>query len=90
MDKATEKKLRSLSVKQADALKTFILRPAISSGATGYNGRSLGGIISSLHRNGLIDPLGKENRQFRWEIADENLKKDLSDNFEEVIELLAW
>ncbi len=81
----TENKLRRLSPKQAKALNTFITIPTAASGATGYSGQSLGGTVSALERNGFIEPFGREDRQLRWEISDQDLKADLNENRDEVL-----
>ena len=86
--KQTEKKLRRLTSNQAVALKTFILQPTAVSGATGYSGQSLGGTVSALERNGFIEPFGRRDRQFRWEISDMDLKSDVQQHKDEVVGLL--
>ena len=88
MNKQSEKKLRRLTPKQAKALRTFILEPAAVSGATGYSGQILGGVVSALTRSGFIEPFGREERQFRWEVSDPDLKNDLEKNRDEVLTLL--
>jgi len=82
----TQKILRKLSPKQASALISIIQSPD-GRGEFDDNGHGLGGVLSALYRNKLISPLGKINRRIRWEIA-ENLKKDISENKKQVIELL--
>lgn len=84
----SEKKLKRLTSKQASALKTFILEPGALSGATGYSGRELGGTLSSLERNGFIEPFGREERQYKWEISDLDLISDVRDKHEETLNLL--
>jgi hypothetical protein len=88
MKKETENKLRRLTSNQASALKTFITKPMATSGATGYSGQSLGGTVSALTRTGFIEPLGREGRQFRWELSDPDLKISLKQNKEEILVLL--
>lgn len=88
MREVTEENLRSLTSRQAGALVTLIEEAGSLSGAIGLSGRPLGGILSALSRKSLIKPLGREKRQFRWEIGDPDLKADLHDNRREVLRLL--
>lgn len=80
----SEKKLRKLSPKQAYALSSIITsRAACASGsAIPLNNQSLGGVMSALQRNNYIAPLGfdPEKRQYRWEVVDEDMKKDKEKN----------
>lgn len=82
----SEQKLRKLSPRQAEILLAIIKEPKGSDLA--YSGWKLGGILSALQRNKLIQPLGKENRRSHWEIADENLMADIVENSNRVNELL--
>lgn len=88
MRKKTEKKIRRLTKNQAVALETFITLPSAASGATGMMGPSLGGTVSSLERSGIIQPIGREGRQFNWEIVDPDISHDAEKNRKEVLELI--
>lgn len=88
MKSQTEEKLRRLTRNQAKALTTFITKPSAASGATGLRGPMLGGTMSALERAGTVSPLGKEGRQFRWEITDPDIAEDLQENRKEIIDLL--
>jgi hypothetical protein len=84
----TEKKIRRLTMKQAGALKTFIIRPTATSLATIYQGRQAGGVMSGLQRNGIIGPKGREGRRMRWEVIDPDISGDVIGNRKEVIDLI--
>ena len=88
MNQKTDELLRRLTKNQAEALKTFITKPSAASGATGMRGPTLGGTMSALERSGLLKPLGRENRQFKWEIGNQNLAEDLEKDRKEILELL--
>lgn len=99
MDKKTELKIRRLTSNQAKALRAIISIPgtAISnptasgvyiSDRTGLQGNSLGGTVSALERNGIIQPLGREERQFNWELRDPDFVKSAASEPEVLIELL--
>lgn len=88
MEKEIEQKLRRLTSNQAAALSALILNPMSLSGTVGKKGKGLGGIMSALVRNGLIQPIGREARQYRWEIADDHLKRNLKSDYRAVIKLL--
>lgn len=82
----TEKVLRNLSPKQAGALARIIKSP---NGRGGFEdrGHGLGGVLSALYRNGIIQPLGKIARRRRWEVTND-LRNDIQENKREVIALL--
>lgn len=88
MEKEIEQKIRRLTPNQAAALSTLILNPMSLSGIVGKKGKGLGGIMSALARNGLIQPIGREARQYRWEITDEYLKRSLKSDYRGVLKLL--
>lgn len=90
MKKNTEYKIRRLTQKQAKVLKAIISSPnggiivpgAYISNATGLRGNELGGTVSALERNDIIQPFGREGRQYNWELIDQDLiqaKKEDSD-----------
>lgn len=88
MEKELEQKLRRLTPNQAGALSALILNPMSLSGIVGKKGKELGGILSALARNDLIQPIGREARQYRWEIADDRLKRGLKIDYQGVLKLL--
>lgn len=67
--------VRRLSKTQLKALGNIIEHKSLTSGATGerinLRGQALGGLMSSLTRNGLIRPIGKEEgkRTLEWELT---------------------
>ena len=83
MNKKAEKKVRRMTQNQARVLRAIVSTPAnmVSVGtsfistATGLRANELGGTVSALERNGLIQPLGKDGRTFNWELSDFDLKK---------------
>lgn len=89
MNPKAEEKLRRLTKNQAKVLKTMIFPPnfpkdlsvnatisgSYISNASGYSGNMLGGTVSSLERNDLIQPFGKEGRKFNWQVTDLDLLK---------------
>lgn len=78
-----EDKIRRLTSNQAKALSAVVSGTASGnvvsstyiSNATGLTNRALGGTISALERNDFIQPLGREDRQFKWELSDPILVK---------------
>lgn len=74
-------KVRRLSKPQLKALDLHLGRKSMSSTATGarmnIEKNSLGGVLSSLYRNGLIEPAGLEEgkRTLQWTLAPEVEKK---------------
>ncbi|GEM_PF-3446869 len=83
MDTKTEDKVRRLTTNQARALKAIVF-PTVTetvgtvsgasiSVASGISGTMLGGTISSLERNNIIRPMGRDGRVFRWELTDNDL-----------------
>jgi len=62
INKSAETKIRRLPV-----TGTYI------STATGLTANALGGTVSALERNDFIQPLGKEERQFKWELGDPDI-----------------
>lgn len=83
MNKQAEEKVRRLTQNQARVLKAVVAPPAnmVSAGtsfistATGLRANELGGTVSALKRNELIQPLGRDGRTFNWELSDPDLKK---------------
>lgn len=79
----TEDKIRRLTQNQAKVLNAIVagtatlkfVSTAYISNATGLTGRALGGTVSALERNNFIQPLGRNNRQFNWELYDPELKQ---------------
>lgn len=85
MNKQAEQKIRNLTQNQAKVLKTIIFPKNQNLGsvipgsyislATGLRENSLGGTVSALERNDIISPLGREDRQYNWELTDPDLKQ---------------
>lgn len=82
MNKKAEEKVRKLTQNQAKVLKTIIfptyklgsvIPGSYISTASGLRQNALGGTVSALERNDLISPLGRENRQYNWELTDNDL-----------------
>lgn len=81
INKDAEFKLRRLTPNQAKVLKVVVVGTtsgvpvsgAYISNATGLTANALGGTVSALERNDFIQPLGRENRQFKWELGDPDL-----------------
>jgi len=76
-------KVRRLTMPQMQALKGFILNSPMSSQASGermnLSGKELGGIHSSLLRNGFIEPIGRnEDRSLNFKVTDQ-VKKEKND-----------
>ena len=83
-----EEKIRRLTQNQANALKTYVVKPTATSLATVYSGRSSGGVHSSLERLGILGPAGREGRNIRWQIIDPDISKDVGENRKEIIDLI--
>lgn len=85
MNKKAEEKIRKLTQNQAKVLKTMMFPNNHSLGSvipgsyislsTGLRENSLGGTVSALIRNDMISPLGRDNRQYNWELTDSDLKQ---------------
>jgi len=98
MDKSTELKVRKLSQNQAKALKAIIFPNNQNFGtaipgsyislATGLKHNALGGTVSALTRNEIISPLGKEDRQYNWELTDPDLIQAKNEDPETLLEML--
>ena len=81
INKSAETKIRRLTKNQAKALKAVIVGTSAGipvtgtyiSTATGLTANALGGTVSALERNDFIQPLGKEERQFKWELGDPDI-----------------
>lgn len=88
MDSKTEEKIRRLTENQARALKAVVEGTASGdavtgtyiSNATGLTANALGGTVSALERNDFIQPLGRDGRQFKWELEDQDLIKAQSED----------
>jgi len=91
-----EDKIRRLTQNQAKALSAVVSgtvsAPTVStsyiSNATGLTGRSLGGTVSALERNNFIQPLGRANREFNWELSDPDIKEARDKEPEKVKDIL--
>ena len=91
-----EDKIRRLTQNQAKALSAVVSgtvsAPTVStsyiSTATGLTGRSLGGTVSALERNNLIQPLGRADREFNWELSDPDIREARDKEPEKVKEIL--
>lgn len=80
MNKRAEEKIRKLTFNQAKALKAIAfpvnsnfgaaIPGSYVSSATGLTQNALGGTVSALERNDMIMPLGREGRQYNWELVD--------------------
>lgn len=86
MDKLAEEKVRKLTQNQAKVLKAVAFpSPDMSFGtavpgsyvsaATGLTQNALGGTVSALQRNEIIMPLGRDGRQYNWELVDPDVLK---------------
>ena len=82
MDKRAEEKVRKLTQNQAKVLKAVIfpntnigsiVPGSYISGASGLTQNALGGTVSALQRNDIISPIGRDNRQYNWELIDKDL-----------------
>ena len=49
----------------------------------------MGGTVSALERNDLISPLGRDNRQYNWELTDPDLKKAKQEDAKTLEDLLS-
>jgi len=97
MNKKAEKKVRNLTQNQAKVLKTIvfpstnigsIVPGSYISGASGLRQNSLGGTVSALERNDIISPLGREDRQYNWELTDPDLKQAKQEDPKTLMDLL--
>lgn len=97
MHKTAEDKIRRLTQNQAKALQALISAPTTSnpvasgtyiSNASGLRGNSFGGTVSALERNGTIQPIGREGRQFNWELTDPDLKQAQQKDRETLLAML--
>ncbi len=97
MNNGAEAKIRKLSQNQAKALKAIVSFPvnkgsvvpgAYVSNASGLSANALGGTVSALARNNFIQPLGRNSRQFNWELVDPDLIQAKKDNSKELLNLI--
>lgn len=89
-------KTERLSKRQLQAFKIILNHGTLTSGATGStlnltHGHQVGGILSALTRNELIEPAGKEEgkRTLNWKLAPEAEKydKDLKKLVDDILDL---
>lgn len=98
MNKHAEGKVRKLTVNQAKVLKAIAfpsnqnlgtaVQGSYVSLATGLTQNALGGTVSALERNDIIMPLGREGRQYNWELVDRDLLEARKNEPETLLELL--
>ena len=98
MNPQAEQKIRNLTQRQAKVLKTIMFPNNSALGSvipgsyisleTGLRENSLGGTVSALERNNIISPLGRENRQYNWELADPDLKQAKQEDPETLMDML--
>lgn len=96
MNRKAELRVRKLTQNQAKALKAIISAPSTNfivsgtyiSTASGLRGNALGGTVSALERNGTIQPFGREERQFNWELTDPDLIQAKKEDPKTLIKML--
>ena len=98
MNKKAENKIRRLSQNQAKVLKEIISYSSTVAGtvvpgsyisnASGISGNMLGGTVSALQRNDIIQPFGREERQFNWELTDPDLIQGYKEDPDTLIKLI--
>lgn len=67
MDKdEIERVLINLTENQAKLMKVVLTKGTAASGASGLSGHGLGRVASSLHEKGIITPMGRSGRQYKW------------------------
>lgn len=85
VNKSAEEKVRKLTQNQAKVLEAITFPSNQSFGtvvpgsyvslATGLSQNGLGGTVSALQRNDIIMPIGRDGRQYNWELVDLDLIK---------------
>lgn len=98
MNPNAEKKIRKLSMNQAKALKAVVFPTITNLGAavpgsyislaSGLTQNALGGTVSALERNNIISPLGREARQYNWELTDPDLKQAKQEDPKTLMDML--
>lgn len=96
LDKTAEEKIRRLTQNQAKVLKAVISSPPnvgsvttrFISNASGLRANELGGTVSALERNDLIQPLGRDGRTFNWELSDPDLIKARKEDQKSLLNIL--
>lgn len=97
MNRDAELKVRRLTSNQAKALKAIVfpsntigsvVSGAYVSLASGLRGNELGGTVSALERSNMIQPFGREGRQFNWELTDPDIVQAKEEDPKTLIGLL--
>lgn len=98
MNKNAHLKVRRLTKNQAKALKAIAFPISKLAGsaipgtyvslASGLRGNELGGTVSALERSNIIQPFGREGRQFNWELTDPDLIQAKKEDPKTLIKIL--